>query len=67
VTHEEREALWLQADRAAARVSGWPAWQQELAASTAREAGTDVEPRVSARAVARVKQALGGAPPVHEA
>lgn len=58
MTQSESVSLARQAHNAAERVSGWPAWRQELAARAAREPGTDVEPGVNAVVVRAVKWAL---------
>lgn len=60
MTQSEIESLARQADKAAARVSGWSAWRQELAARAAKEPGTDIEPRVNAVVVRAVKRVLQG-------
>lgn len=58
MTQSEIRSLSRQADRAAARVSSRPAWQQELASRAAIESGTDSEPRVNVVVVREVKRAL---------
>jgi hypothetical protein len=60
MTKAQIRSLSRQADRAAVRVSGRPAWQQELAARAASEAGTDTEPGVNVVVVQQVKRVLSG-------
>jgi hypothetical protein len=60
MTDPSIESLVRQAERVAERVSSWSDWRRELAASAAREAGTDREPGVSANVVRAVQEALTG-------
>ena len=52
------ESLAGQADKVAERARGWSAWRRDLAASAAREAGTDEEPGVNVVIVNAVREAL---------
>lgn len=58
MTESESQTLARQADKAAERVSGWPAWRQNLAARAATQPGTDVEPRVNTIVVKAVELVL---------
>lgn len=58
MTESESQTLARQAEKAAERVSGWPAWRQDLAARAATQPGTDVEPRVHKIVVKAVELAL---------
>jgi hypothetical protein len=66
MTKSEIRSLSRQADRAAVRSSGRPAWQQELAARAASHAGTDAEPSVNVVVIKEVKRVLSGAEDLNE-
>jgi hypothetical protein len=60
MTRAEIENLSIQADKAAAKVSSWPLWQQDLAEQAVQQAGTDAEPEVHSLVLQRVQLALTG-------